>query len=287
MSTLLIICLLAAFCVAAYFIENRKSTGPRRWGWIQSWGKKPKSNKILFEDVFDTDFIRKIKNEKFPQHIIDRVQGKTQYQALELYNDGWRCGGGIDQSGRRILFRGESTAYVSLDVWSEVERLTWANRPLKRWSKEDWGKMDAVFKANPIQFHLGTDQLSERPAVVGEKGPETINGVEVPEMPMERVVSPSGKVYNWPDVRHPDFKISFDQRPMVDLFAELTKACNKVSWNIRISELKRRRFLPYVNPLGDTGAFRRTIYYDPIFPPMWLKYADRVSFRHKKGGSRG
>jgi hypothetical protein len=50
-------------------------------------------------------------------------------------------------------------------------------------------------------------EIRELTRVEREKS-ELTKSVSV-EMPMERVVSPSGKAYYWPDVRHPDFKKSF------------------------------------------------------------------------------
>jgi hypothetical protein len=68
------------FAIGWYAFElwKKHGTGPRRWGWIQSWGNKPKSNKIRFEDVFDDSFSEEFRKAKESRKIQVPEYFKTQ-----------------------------------------------------------------------------------------------------------------------------------------------------------------------------------------------------------------
>lgn len=222
--------------------------------------------------------LSKIKNDKFPQHIIDMVQGKTQHHARELYNDGWRCGGGIDQSGRRILFRGESHAYVSLHVWTEVERIT-----------KDFSSTDLMSKEETLaKMRQHGDGRGN--AVVGEKGNETIT-VKTYEEYKKALKNLSDKQKDRTQVT--------ELNEVPDTFGHSEDAVRYAAYgmdigrgrdvtvispvNLKWRKVRSRgsRFLQCVNPLGDTAMYTRMMYHSDIFGYRfgYMKF--------KKGGSRG
>lgn len=312
MSPLLITCcvlFLAAFCVLAYVIEHWsfwKSTGPRRWGWIQSWSKGWNS----FIDSHDPGKARAASSdewrkgwEKFMANLeeetkkarADRIAAAEAlknssignykafplYQAKVLYNDGWRCGGGIDQSGRRILFRGESHAYVSLEVWTEVERLTKAkwdelhgrgSTLHKPGDATNWA-VGVDPKRENILFKDGTLHIPEGSSVI-DWSKFSLNRKE----PRER--TQVTEVNEIPDTfDHSDDAAAYAAYGIKNLITFDTGEGESETVVIRYRNKGGRKFLPSVNPLGDTGAFSN-----------WngsISLERGYSFRHKKGGNNG
>lgn len=268
---------------------------------IKAYGVKKVAEEIkeASDRMRKMDELRKIKNDKFPQHIIDMVKrdscnirfedvfdtdfkARLNHHARDLYTDGWRCGGGIDQSGRRILFRGEGTAYVSLDVWCEVERLTKAKWDELHGRNYGYGS-GSGFEPKDRQFipylwpKKDTDVTKERTQVTEvNEMPETID-LEKYRQEWEDTL----KTFSKPTSESIDeaFKrLGVEVLPARFPDEQLTASMAKADrW------LKRHKtsFLPSVNPLGDTAMYTRMMYHSDIFGYRfgYMKF--------KKGGSRG
>lgn len=243
---------------------------------------------VQFEAKEASDIQTKIQNlrnviaeMRRPVGILHTDGGKIRYEHLasfekqdkdharELYNAGWRCAGGIVKNGQRILFRGESHAFVSLEVWTEVERLT----KVSDWSAgvySDKGP-DILIKDGVMHIPPGSPTAYEayKKAIktISDKQKERTQVTEVNEVPDYFKTRKTDK--NVFAVMQDDsvFKFNFD-----------------VS-NWRKVRSKGSRFLSVSNPLGETAAH--------VNRPVWNVQAGNwfsnhcSTFRHKKGGRRG